>query len=128
MNSLPFSALVGTRVVSIAAVEGKEEAFIVTESLSARIFHYQDCCESVDICKVIGDGAALVGHVITLAEEDSREPDSFTHEFGQWSESHTWTSYYIEAGGHRLEIWFLGESNGYYSETTGVEVTEVKHE
>lgn len=128
MNTRLFSELVGKRVTSIDAKVDQAEAEIIAGNLRVQILHRQDCCESVAINRVLGDPSKLIGEVVTLAEEDSREPDKFQHDFGSYHDSHTWSSYYIEAGGHRLEIWFLGESNGYYSESTEVEITDMEGE
>ena len=57
----------------------------------------------------------LIGSPITLAESDHAEPD-FASEM-KYNESHTWTNFYLETAKGRLEIYCLGESNGYYCES-----------
>lgn len=118
MNTPLFSVLVGQTITSLS--HDPQSVSIETTDRKYSIHHEQDCCEHVRIEKIIGDPKALAGLTITLAEEDSREPD-FEHALSEYSESHTWTSFYLEAmkGTEkvRVEFWFLGESNGYYGET-----------
>lgn len=83
-----------------------------------KIYHSQDCCESVDVHKTIGNAEDILNQEITLAEEDSKEPGWYKEEY---CESHTWTSFYLETSKGRFEIWILGESNGYYSESVAFE-------
>ena len=83
-----------------------------------RIYHSQNCCESVDVKKTIGNVEDILNQEITLAEEDSKEPDWYKEEY---YDCHTWTSFYLETAKGRFEIWILGESNGYYNESVTFE-------
>ncbi len=84
-----------------------------------RIHHSQDCCESVDVERTIGNVEDILNQEITLAEEDSKEPDWCKKEYSD--DYHTWTSFYLETTKGRFEIWILGESNGYYNESVSFE-------
>lgn len=74
--------------------------------------HDQDCCECVDINDVVGDIQDLVGEPLLMAEEVSgaTEPDV------EHSESYTYTFYKFATRKGYVDVRWLGESNGYYSE------------
>jgi hypothetical protein len=86
-----------------------EQVNIITNKGKYFIHHIQDCCGSVCVDSHSGNAEDLFGHEITLAEEDSED---------SWQENGTVTQYVLEAGGHRFEVKWLGQSNGYYSEAT----------
>ena len=75
--------------------------------------HDQDCCESVDINDVVGDLQDLAGEPLLIAEEVSgaTEPDA------EHSESYTYTFYKFATRKGYVDVRWLGESNGYYSES-----------
>ncbi|MCB0471729.1 MAG: hypothetical protein KDC56_01585 [Flavobacteriaceae bacterium] len=98
-----------------------------------KMWHEQDCCESVDLDDVCGDLDDLIGSEILEAEEVSNEPfekewegrfnkvDEWgdkTTEDGDWyPESHTWTFYKIGTFKGSVTLRWFGSSNGYYSES-----------
>lgn len=83
-----------------------------------RMYHSQDCCESVSIDDIEGDLADLIGSPIVLAEEasDCPEPDA-----PEYADSYTWTFYRIATAKGFVVIRWFGESNGYYSESVDFE-------
>ena len=89
--------------------------FTTTEGDRYSMFHYQDCCESVSIHDIVGDMQDLVGSEILVAEETTGESpagwDDVCHD------SHTWTFYKFATRKGYVDIRWLGESNGYYSES-----------
>ena len=93
--------------------EGTELVFQnATESFV--FFHQQDCCESVSIEDVCGDLQDLVGEPLLLAEEVQGEtPVDFNE---RDHESVTWTFYKFATRKGYVDVRWLGESNGYYSE------------
>ena len=108
---------------TITAITGAEKYSDVVEIALAngelfRMSHHQDCCEYVRIHSVIGTPTA--GFVIRC-EENDKEPDGIDESNGPSDYSHTWTSYFFEvktSAGEVVQftIYWLGESNGYYSE------------
>jgi hypothetical protein len=81
-------------------------------------FHYQDCCESVDINDIVGDLEDLCGEPLLIAEEVSGEtPVDFEEEY---HESVTWTFYKFATRRGYVDVRWLGESNGYYSESVSL--------
>jgi hypothetical protein len=104
-----------TRVTG--SVGGGEMVF---ENASERFvfFHYQDCCESVDINDIVGDLEDLCGEPLLIAEEVSGEtPVDFEEEY---HESVTWTFYKFATRRGYVDVRWLGESNGYYSESVSL--------
>jgi len=91
---------------------------LVFENASERFvfFHPQDCCESVDINDITGDLEDLVGEPLLIAEEVSgaTEPDE------EHYESYTYTFYKFATRKGYVDVRWLGESNGYYSESVSL--------
>ena len=93
-----------------------EDTELVFENATERFvfFHQQDCCEHVSIEDVCGDLQDLVGEPLLLAEEVSGEtPVDFNE---RYYESVTWTFYKFATRRGYVDVRWLGESNGYYSE------------
>lgn len=78
-----------------------------------RMYHAQDCCETVSLSEVVGSLDDLVGAPIVEAEEVSSEG----HPSPESTESHTWTFYKLGTRKGHVTLRWLGESNGYYSES-----------
>lgn len=115
-----FNELMG---LTLSAVEGLQEGseevrFTTTDGRVFRMHHWQDCCETVSIVDVTGDPDDLLGEAILRAEESSADAGDNT------SESGTWTFYKLATRKGYVDIRWLGESNGYYSES--VDFEEVK--
>ena len=103
--------LKGKTLVSLKDV-GNELIFETTDGETYRMYHEQDCCESVRLEDVVGDLQDLVGSEILLAEEvDGESPADF-----EAYESHTWTFYKFATRKGYVDLRWLGQSNGYYSE------------
>lgn len=110
-----FALMVGSQLVS---VEGKAGGDCLTmRDEDGRVFefyHEQDCCERVHIEDIAGDLDDLVGSPLLVAEEVSNEgaepPD-------QSDDSYTWTFYRFATVRGTVTVRWLGESNGYYSES-----------
>ena len=106
--------LLGKTLVSINVDRGQEEIhFTDSEGVEYRMWHSQDCCESVGIDDVVGDINDLIGSPITMAEEVCNSEDKMGREC---YESFTWTFYKLATIKGYVTIKWWGESNGYYSE------------
>lgn len=125
-KDVPVSVLVGLTLSKIEVnSENDEITFIASDGREFRMFHDQDCCESVDIESIVGDLSDLVGEPITLAEEVSnsdKNPEGV--EVPAYQDSFTWTFYKFATRNGYVDIRWYGESNGYYSEE--VSFVEVK--
>lgn len=75
-----------------------------------RFYHEQDCCELVTISDICGDLADLVGSPMLQAEGVSAQKET---EDG----SATWTFYKFATLRGSVTVRWVGQSNGYYSES-----------
>ena len=119
--SAPFSDITGTTLVAInheSDGDGSAALYFETSAGVFRMTHHQDCCESVWIEEVHGNAAELRDVFVTVAEESSGERAA---EHGDTS---TWTFYRLQTPKGDLTIRWLGESNGYYSESVDFERVE----
>ena len=118
-----FFTLKGQIVRKIIALNG-DSLKIVTDKYKYYLYHHQDCCEYVRLVDVIGDVDNILNEEIIFAEEDggANDPDWYGDNY---NESHTWTKFVLGTKNANVEFWFLGESNGYYSESVSIKVEEI---
>lgn len=140
MSEVAFSELVGKTIVNIDVYgaddeEDSELRFTVDNGDQYRLYHDQCCCESVVIEDICGDLDDLIGVPVLMAAEVSSEnkiPEEvfgkaeLTNglEFPDYYMSCTWTFYRIATIKGTVVIRWLGESNGYYSESVDFELIE----
>jgi hypothetical protein len=83
-----------------------------------RMFHDQDCCESVELADVVGDIEDLIGATIVEAyEAESGDPGPRD----KYDDSYTWTFYRLRTIKGTVTLRWYGTSNGYYSEGVDIE-------
>lgn len=126
--------LKGKVLTSVEVNKNKDEIlFITSDGDKYKMYHSQDCCESVSIDDINGDLKDLIGNEILLAEEVSNDEfvNAFKNKFNitnDWGsktdengdyepESCTWTFYKFATIKGYVDIRWYGESNGYYSES-----------
>lgn len=111
-----FSELEGKTIERVVGLKKDSERVEIRTSDGAEyvMWHMQDCCERVAIEDVAGSVDAIVGSPILRASEDSDADGEQPH---NWSESYTWTFYTLATAKGTVVIRWLGESNGYYSES-----------
>lgn len=107
---LNIEVLLNKTLCKIENKDNEELLFYTVEGEVFQMFHDQDCCESVEIEEVIGDLDDLLNSPITMAEEVTEHGES------DWG-SQTWTFYKLATNKGYVTIRWLGESNGYYSES-----------
>ena len=78
------------------------------------LYHNQNCCENVYVEDIAGDLEDLTNLPLLISREDTNAEDPGTCDN---VESHTWTFYNFATYKGYVTIRFLGESNGYYSES-----------
>ena len=114
------SLLIGKTLECVEINEDWDEIyFSCTEGEAFRAYHMQDCCEIVRVHDISGSLQGLIGSSIVEAEEviDSENWPSDVPE-SEWTESFTWTTHRLKtASGIEVSVRWLGESNGYYSES-----------
>lgn len=110
-----FSELLGKRIVKATGAVGDDVVtFVTSEGETYRLYHSQDCCESVEVEEIIGDINDIVDDgPILLAEEVT----NYEGPVPEYAESYTWTFYKLRTLNGDVTIRWLGESNGYYSES-----------
>jgi len=117
-NDSDVSVLKG-KFLSSVTEDGYEVRFETVDGDRYRLYHHQDCCESVYIESIVGDLQDLVGSEILIAEEvDGETPADFNSDV---HESYTWTFYKFATRKGYVDIRWLGTSNGYYSERVDFE-------
>lgn len=93
----------------------EEIRFYATSGDKFAFYHSQDCCEYVRVEEIVGDVNDLIGHPILVAEQVSSEGAAAPED--KRDECHTWTFYRFATVKGTVVIRWLGESNGYYSES-----------
>jgi hypothetical protein len=111
---LKVSVLLGKIITDINVCYDEIE-FLTSNGEKYRMFHEQDCCESVSVEEIIGDLSDLLDSEITMAEEITNRCETDDYE------SATWTFYKFATIKGYVTIRWLGESNGYYSEDVSFE-------
>lgn len=110
--------MVGRVFTAVTVNEYNDELRFVCEQGTFVFYHEQDCCESVSIESIVGDLEDLVGEEMLIAEDVENIFDLLkkTHEEDPYG-SQTWTFYKFATRKGYVDVRWLGESNGYYSES-----------
>lgn len=110
--SYSFSDLTNKIIISVVGLEeGSDYIRLNTfDGMSFVMYHEQDCCENVEVADICGDVDDLLHAPIIEAYESTSNAEDV-------SESGTWTFYHIQTTKGSIVIRWLGESNGYYSES-----------
>jgi hypothetical protein len=119
-----MALMLGKTFVRVTGSVGSDEMTFETAQGERFMFaHQQDCCERVDINDIVGDLQDLVGTPLLVAEQVQGEtPMDFEEEY---HESVTWTFYKFATRKGYVDVRWLGESNGYYSESVDLFVEGV---
>lgn len=120
-----ISELIGKTLTGCKVAERKDVIdFTTSDGLLFRMYHCQDCCESVEIESITGDLEDLLGSPILVAEATSSDAPLDGVTVDQEGESFTWTFYKLATIKGYVDIRWYGTSNGYYSEE--VDFAEVR--
>lgn len=108
-----FSELVGKTLTRIEQKEKEELIFYCADGNIFQMFHYQNCCEDVEIEDICGSLDDLINTPILLAEEStSQEPPEGCQ---KQDDDNEWTFYKIATVKGDVTIRWYGSGNGYYS-------------
>jgi len=115
-NSAKIEDMVGKVFTSVKNV-GDTELIFENDQERFVFFHSQDCCEHVRIEDIAGDLSDLEGVELLKAEETHNLFDMIKSIDQEVDESGTWTFYKFATRKGYVDVRWLGESNGYYSES-----------
>jgi hypothetical protein len=119
----PFEELHGKVITQVIGLEKESDEvhFICEDGTKYFMYHYPDCCESVNIEDIIGDTTDLLNTPIEVAEkresQDKIEGVKEEDQKDKYGDSFTWTFYTLRTIKGTVTIRWFGTSNGYYSET-----------
>jgi hypothetical protein len=93
---------------------------LTAEGKMYKMYHDQDCCESVWLDDIEGNLSDIIGSPLQMAEVVCNHDNNL---YGD--ESHTWTFYKLGTINGYVTLRWYGASNGYYSESVTIkEVAE----
>lgn len=125
MDAVEPPIMRGLTMASVEVDQTKESMLFTSTCGRQFLFrHDQDCCERVAIDDIAGDLPDLVGYTLLVSEEVSSLDGFVDTVHDSYDDSHTWTFYKFATVKGYVTVKWLGESNGYYSES--VSMYEVK--
>lgn len=122
-ETVDLSEMKGIVFTSIIGLEKESDEVIFNTSCGRqfKMYHEQCCCESVWIEDVCGDVGDLINSQVVHFEERTNEGDEESdNKPNEYCESFTWTFYDIQTLKGCVTVRWLGESNGYYSESVDI--------
>jgi hypothetical protein len=121
MNYANFFELKGKTITAINGVKTDDTLTTITTSdgIIFTLEHEQDCCEDVRVYGTVGNIDDILNAEVTVAEDTTTMDNPNAPDYKAY-ESATWSQFRIGTNKGTFEIWWLGESNGYYSESVSV--------
>ena len=118
-----LEVVVGKTITSILGLEEESQQvqILFSDGSKLNFHHWQDCCEWVCLYdfELTTSLDKIIGGVINDAREDGRDATNDDNECTD--ESGYWTFYNINTSRGCINMRWLGQSNGYYSEDVSVE-------
>lgn len=112
-----FEDLQGKVLGDVENIDNEQLVFTLDTGEKYKLYHSQDCCESVTIEDINGDLSDLVNSPILMAEVATSENENPTGvKVPGHQESFTWTFYKLATIKGYVTIRWYGKSNGFYSE------------
>lgn len=116
MQDIGIQTLIGKTLTSIRN-SGDEVLFVTDKDETYRMYHDQDCCESVSVEDIVGDLNDLLNTPILNASEDQSQDRQVWEDPNYYRDSFTWTFYNLATIKGYVTIRWYGSSNGEYSES-----------
>ena len=105
-----FEQLQGMTITAVVYKEVNESLLIHLNTHVLQMIHHQDCCETVYLADVVGSFEDLIGY--PLLEVSESIVDIVTEDM-----SSTASYYNFKTVKASVQLRWVGESSGYYSET-----------
>ena len=109
-STTQFEQLQGMTITAVVYKEVNESLLIHLNTHVLEMIHHQECCESVYLADVVGSFEDLIGY--PLLEVSESIVDIATADM-----SSTASYYNFKTVKASVQLRWVGESNGYYSET-----------
>ena len=109
-NSINIEQLTGMTITAVVYKETNESLLIHLNTHVLEMIHHQDCCETVYLADVVGSFEDLIGY--PLLEVSESIVDIATEDMSSTASYYNFRT--IKAS---VQLRWVGESNGYYSET-----------
>lgn len=122
MSVVIIEEMLGKTIIEIRGEQGDEILLFLSTTECFKFHHVPDCCETVYINDIVGDINDILDEPLLVAEwvtSNNSATDDTQYE------SHTWTFYKFATRKGSISIKWLGESNGYYSESVDYEYFQV---
>lgn len=114
---MKFEDLKGMTISHIERGETNENDYLIFDTLSGRrfkMYHEQDCCETVWIEDIEGDLRDVIGNPILVAEMSTLNNDVQIDDSYEYYTT-TWTFYKLDTIKGGVTLRWNGTSNGWYS-------------
>ena len=108
--SIDISDLKGMTITAVTYNTEDESLWIHLNTHVLQMIHFQDCCETVYLADVVGNFEDLIGYPLLEVSES-------TVDIGNSDISSTASYYNFKTVKANVQLRWVGESNGYYSET-----------
>jgi len=119
MKYVDIKDMLGRSFNSISVAPDDSDIIFEDDDGIFTMYHEQDCCEHVRVEDITGNLVDLLDSPILMAEEASNGFNDSNRD-----ESGTWTFYKLATIKGYVDIRWLGESNGYYSESVQITYKE----
>lgn len=109
---------IGKTIVEIRGAKKDSDhiSFLFSDGSCFKMYHPQECCETVEVEDICGDIDDLLNTPLLGAEASVNKDDD---------ESATWTFYKFRTQKGYVDIRWYGTSNGYYSEEVEIRYFKV---
>ena len=109
-NSINIKQIEDMTITAVVYDEEEESLLIHLNTHVLEMIHHQDCCETVYLADVVGSFEDLIGYpLLEVSESVVSTPTE--------CESATASYYNFKTVKASVQLRWIGESNGYYSET-----------